>query len=94
MRRLSADRHYCWSDCFDDGMEMLAAITAWAALIEEAGGSTEGVDVDGLVSASTTLEDPENAVEEEGSERYTQNIVALWEFKELEDPLFVSFVVP
>ena len=33
VRRLIADFHYCWSDCMLDGMQMEAAIAAWAEAV-------------------------------------------------------------
>ena len=33
--RLASDGHQCWSNCSEDGLEMLAAIVAWRDLTEE-----------------------------------------------------------
>lgn len=34
VERLARDRHHCWSDCVDDGLEMMGTIVAWQATIE------------------------------------------------------------
>ncbi len=81
VRRLATDFHFCWSNCVENGAEMLAAVQAWDALLEQAGssGGGTGVDVAQLVSDSHTLAD---GVEDEGGERYDDNIIARCEFKE------------
>ena len=77
VRRLVSDFHHCWSNCVTDGAEMQAAIVAWAAMIafEPGGGTT----VEGLASATLTLAD---GFEPEAEERYQENLIAFWEFKE------------
>ncbi len=77
VRRLAADFHHCWNDCTSDAAEMQAAIAQWAALVNFSGGG--GQNVQGLVSESLTLAD---GFEDEGADRYSQNLVAFWEFKE------------
>ena len=80
VRRLAADFHYCWSDCSTDAAEMLAQITAWQTALDNAGGTTGGVDVTGLTSNTRQISD---GVEEVGSERFDTGIIARWDFKEL-----------
>ena len=79
VRRLASDFHYCWSDCSTDASEMLAQIVAWQAAIEATGGTTGGVDVSGLNSETRQISD---GVEELGSERFDNGIIARWDFKE------------
>ncbi len=79
VRRLVADFHHCWSNCMNDGLEMEAAIIAWAAAIEEAGGRGEPVE-GGLFSNERTLA---NGTEDVNSaERVSDHMIALYEFKE------------
>lgn len=79
VRRLAVDFHYCWSSCSADASEMLNQILAWQQAIENAGGSTGGVDVNGLQSETRMMA---NGTEEVGSERYDTGIIARWDFKE------------
>ena len=79
VRRLAVDFHFCWSDCATNASEMLAQIVAWQAAIEAAGGTTGGVDVNGLQSVTRMLS---NGVEEVGAERFDTGIIARWDFKE------------
>ena len=79
VRRLAVDFHFCWSDCASNASEMLAQIMAWQAAIEAAGGTTGGVDVNGLQSDTRMLA---NGVEELGAERADDGIIARWDFKE------------
>lgn len=79
VRRLAVDFHFCWSDCSSNASEMLAAIVAWQDAIEAAGGTTGGVDVDGLQSNTRMMS---NGTEEVGAERYDTDIIARWDFKE------------
>ena len=79
VRRLVSDFHHCWSTCIVDGAEMQAAITAWASMVQPASGPGGGTSVQGLASSSLTLAD---GFEDEGQERYSENLIALWEFKE------------
>ncbi|MBK7949438.1 MAG: LamG domain-containing protein [Deltaproteobacteria bacterium] len=79
VRRLAVDFHFCWSDCATNASEMLAQIEAWQQAIEDAGGTTGGVDVDGLQSVTRMMS---NGVEEVGAERYDTGIIARWDFKE------------
>ncbi len=77
VRRLVTDFHHCWSTCVMDGAEMQAAIAAWASMVQlDPGG---GTSVTGLSSAALTLAD---GFEDEGAERYQENVIALFEFKE------------
>lgn len=79
VRRLAVDFHFCWSDCATNASEMLTQIEAWQQAIEDAGGTTGGVDVDGLQSVTRMMS---NGVEELGAERYDTGIIARWDFKE------------
>jgi hypothetical protein len=85
VRRLATDFHYCWSSCVVDGATMLVAVNAWKTLMEDAGVSGGGpdVDVETLASDSLLLDEGE---EEEGDERFEQDIIALYEFKEGSGP--------
>ena len=67
VRRLAVDFHFCWSDCASNASEMLAAIVAWQDAIEAAGGTTGGVDVNGLQSDTRMMS---NGTEEVGAERF------------------------
>lgn len=78
VRRLVADFHHCWSgNCMNDGLQMEAAIIAWAAAIEEAGGGTQVEG--GLFSNERTLAD---GTEDTSARRITDHQIALFEFKE------------
>lgn len=79
VRRLAVDFHFCWSDCSANAAEMLAQIVAWQAAIEAAGGTTGGVDVNGLQSPTRMMSD---GAEEVGSDRFDTGIIARWDFKE------------
>jgi len=86
VRRLSADFHYCWSDCMLDGMQMEAAIAAWAEVLAQAApppgsGGAPGVggSVDMIASAELTLGDGQ---EDLGAERYRDHLIAFYDFKE------------
>jgi hypothetical protein len=79
VRRLAVDFHFCWSDCASNASEMLAAIVAWQDAIEAAGGTTGGVDVNGLQSDTRMMS---NGTEEVGAERFDDGIIARWDFKE------------
>ncbi len=76
VRRLVADFHHCWSNCVMDGAQMQAAIQAWADMVDFGGG---GTTVAGIVSNSLGFSD---GFEDEGQERYRDNVIALYEFKE------------
>ena len=69
--------HHCWTNCAADGALMAAAIQDWADEVEYGSG---GVAVEGaLASTSLTFDD---GVVDTGSERYGNNLIALYEFKE------------
>jgi hypothetical protein len=73
-----SDGHECqvWTDCATGAATLLAAIEAWADQTDSGG----GVSVDGaLASRSMALTD---GIVDTGSERYSTNLIALWEFKE------------
>ncbi len=75
--KVSALAHNCWSNCADDGAALAVAIQAWADAVNYGDG---GVTVDGaLASRSQSLAD---GIIDTGGERYTGNLVALYEFKE------------
>lgn len=78
VRKVIDERHNCWTaDCAADGAALEAAIQQWAAMIDFNSG---GVSVDeSLASTAQTLAD---GSEDVGAERYTQNVIALWDFKE------------
>jgi hypothetical protein len=80
VRRLASDLHYCWTDCGTAATEMLNEIIAWQQAIEAAGGTTGGVDVANLTSDTRQVSD---GVEEVGSDRFDDGIIARWDFKEL-----------
>lgn len=78
VRRLVSDFHYCWSDCVMNGAAMQAAIDAWAlAVASDPGGA--GQAVSGLVSTSAAFTD---GFEPQGDDRYEDNVLAKWAFKE------------
>jgi len=80
VRRLAGDFHYCWSNCIADGASMLAAVEAWGQAIEMAGGSLDaGINVEALSSEELILEEGQ---EQENDDRYTRNLIALYDFKE------------
>jgi len=86
VRRLSADFHHCWSDCMLDGMQMEAAIAAWAEVVALAApppgtGGTPGIGgpVDLIASTALRLGDGQ---EDLGAERYRDNLIAFYDFKE------------
>ena len=82
VRRLVSDFHYCWGDCVTDGAQMLAAVEAWAAAVAASGtgGGGGGTQVDSIASESARLAD---GVEDVGQARVTDNLIALYDFKEL-----------
>ena len=71
--------HHCWTpaDCPSDGATLAAAIQAWADAVDFGEG---GVSVDGALASSTLA--MSDGVLDTGSERYSGNLIALWEFKE------------
>jgi hypothetical protein len=77
VRRLVADFHHCWSDCVADAAVMQTAIEEWAVLVDFDGGNVQNVL--GLVSENLTLAD---GFEAEGGDRYMDNVIAFWDFKE------------
>ncbi len=77
VQRLVADFHHCWSDCLSDGAAMTAAIVQWATLINYTTGGTNVAG--GIQSNSLALAD---GVLDDGSQRYADHLIALWEFKE------------
>jgi len=86
VQRLSADQHYCWSNCTADGMTMEAAIAQWATLIGFSSGSSGGGNTgtsSGAISgvAPSYTNGLANAALA-ASQRDESNVIALWTFKE------------
>lgn len=80
VRRPGAEFHECGSNCVMIGAQMLAAVEAWAAIVESSTGGPQGqVAVEGIVSAEVAYADGE---EVEGGERYVGNQIAFWDFKD------------
>ncbi len=86
VRRLAADFHYCWTDCVMNGMEMQAAIAAWAGILAQAapppgsGGTPGGGGaVDLIASDPLKLGDGQ---EDLGGERFHEHLIAFYDFKE------------
>ena len=71
--RLRNEFHNCWSDCASDSNEMEAAIAAFASQVPV----TE-VDPSLVLSKALKLYD---GVVASGGNRYTANMIGLWEFK-------------
>jgi len=71
------NKHHCWSECGSDGDEMAAAIADWADLIRVEG--TTVTAEDGLATGTLRMD---QGIEDTGSERYRENLVALFEFKQ------------
>ncbi len=75
--RLSPEQHQCWSNCADDADEMMVAVQAWADAVAAGSGGTA---VEGVISsAAASLA---NGVEDTSNERYEENVIALYDFKE------------
>ena len=81
VRRPAIDFHRnCGTNCVAIGAEMLAAVEAWAAIVEASSSSSgEQVAVSGSASAEQRFLD--GAILQNG-ERYEQNVVAFYDFKE------------
>jgi len=71
--RLRSEFHNCWSDCASNANEMEAAIQAFANQVP-----LTQVDSSLVVSKALTLYD---GIVSSSGNRYTANIVGLWEFK-------------
>ncbi|MEZ4216899.1 MAG: LamG domain-containing protein [Myxococcota bacterium] len=77
VQRLAVDLHYCWGVCTVNAEEMRAAIADWATQISYTGA---GVDPGTIRTSQQMMAD---GVELDSSdERYANNLIALWEFKE------------
>src|SRR5262245_46566506 len=78
VRKLADETHNCWTnDCDADAMMLQDAIQAWADQINfDDGGVSIG---ESLSSATLQLAD---GVEDTSAQRYDENIIAKWEFKE------------
>lgn len=79
VRRPAADLHQCGTQCIQIGAEMLAAVEAWAALVEAAGDSGDQVAVEGIASQEMDFSD---GVVQENGERYSANLIAFYDFTE------------
>jgi len=78
VQRLSADFHYCWSDCDDDAAAMEAAIERWAR-VELAGNDSATNTVESIRTDGRSLDD---GIEDTSAERFQSGAIALYEFKE------------
>jgi hypothetical protein len=78
VRKLAEESHNCWTnDCSADALILQAAIQAWADQIDfDEGGVSIG---ESLSSATLMLAD---GTEDTSAQRYDENIIARWEFKE------------
>ncbi len=77
VQRLVTDSHFCWENCVSDAALMQAAIEQWASLVDYDGG---GVSVEGALASEPLAWS--DGVEDEGAERYAENVIALYEFRE------------
>jgi hypothetical protein len=78
VRRLVGDFHHCWSDCASDGLEMQLAIAEWADLVLLSNEDAVSIE-DGIRTGFLRMSD---GVEDTGAERFRDNLIALWEFKQ------------
>jgi hypothetical protein len=78
VRRLAADFHYCWTECLENGAQMLGAVQAFSDIVSASGGEGETV-AGGIASKTQSFAD---GVEAEGQERFDGGLIALLEFKE------------
>lgn len=72
-------QHNCWSDCPDDAIDMIAAITLFAEGIEPT-----PVDITLRTSKALGIGD---GIVASGGNRHESNLVALWEFKTRQDAI-------
>jgi hypothetical protein len=77
VQRVAVDLHYCWGVCTENAEALRAEIAAWATLIDYDGG---GTDVAAIRSQSQLLADGREI--DPGDDRYTDNAIAVYEFKE------------
>jgi hypothetical protein len=77
VQRLVAETHHCWSDCATDGALMEQKIAEWAEIVDFGSGGVSIAET--LSSNSVALGE---GVEDTSSDRYTNNLVLLYEFKE------------
>lgn len=73
--RLNPESHNCWSDCGDDALDMEAAVTRLAELVEET-----AVDPRLLTSMAQVLE--RDGIIATSGGRFEAALVAKWEFRE------------
>ncbi len=78
VQRLSADFHFCWSDCATNAASMRAAVAQWASLIGVSAGTNPVVDANQIVSMATSLANGAQAV----AARADGAVIAKYEFKE------------
>ncbi len=75
--KLRNEFHYCWSVCEDNALQLQTAIEKWATFIGETGGN--GPPANMISSTSLTLAD---GVLGGGTQRYSDQLIAFYEFKE------------
>jgi len=75
--KLRSEFHYCWSVCEEDAQQLQTAIEKWATFTGETGGN--GPPADLISSTSLTLAD---GVLGGGTQRYNDQVIAFYEFKE------------
>lgn len=75
--KLRNEFHYCWSVCEEDAQQLQTAIEKWATFIGETGNN--GPPADMISSTSLTLAD---GVLGGGTQRYNDQLIAFYEFKE------------
>ncbi len=78
VRRLSIDRHFCWSDCDADAETMRLAIATWADRIGASQAAT-ALPADALATPELALAD---GMETERSGRSDDAVIAVWTFEE------------
>lgn len=76
VQRLSADFHYCWSNCAADAAQMQDAITRWAAAVNVGAGNPT-INSTAILSNATTF-----SAATPISTRATGNLIGLWTFSE------------
>lgn len=76
VQRLSADFHYCWSNCASDAAQMQDAITRWAAAVNVGAGNPT-INASAILSTATTF-----AAATPVSTRVAGNLIGLWTFSE------------
>jgi hypothetical protein len=78
VRKIIDEQHLCWTtDCDADGLALQQAVATWADMVDFGEG---GVSVGESLSSSTLM--LSDGTEDSSSERYNDNIIAMWDFKE------------